>query len=128
MAHRSAWIRARPLRPVAQIYNNTIIGGPQGGILDETLGRGAVYGNTISQGTVGSNQYTNDFAIYAWEQNINVHNNTITPSQGRGNFHRFHVIPGQRDRGAEQYHHRNRIERQLRIRRMPAGRHLRNTI
>jgi hypothetical protein len=68
----------------AQIYNNTIIGGPQGGILDETLGGGAVYGNTISQGTVGSNQYTNDFAIYAWEQNINVHNNTITPSQGRG--------------------------------------------
>jgi hypothetical protein len=68
----------------AQIYNNTIIGGPQGGILDETLGGGAVYGNTISQGTVGTNQYTNDFAIYAWEQNINVHNNTITPSQGRG--------------------------------------------
>ena len=68
----------------AQIYDNTIIGGPQGGILDETLGGGAVYGNTISQGTVGSNQYTNDFAIYAWEENINVHNNTITPSQGRG--------------------------------------------
>ena len=68
----------------AQIYNNTIIGGPQGGILDETLGGGAVYGNTISTGTVGSNQYTNDFAIYAWEQNINVHNNIITPTQGRG--------------------------------------------
>ena len=55
----------------------------QGGILDETVG-GAVYGNTISTGTVGSNEYTNDFAVYAWEQNINVHNNTITPSQGRG--------------------------------------------
>ena len=68
----------------AQVYDNTILGGPQGGILDETLGGGAVYGNTISQGTVGSNQYTNDFAIYAWEENINVHNNTITPSQGRG--------------------------------------------
>jgi hypothetical protein len=67
----------------AQIYNNTIIGGPQGGILDETIG-GAVYGNTISSGTVGTNQYTNDFAVYAWEQNINVHNNTITPTQGRG--------------------------------------------
>jgi hypothetical protein len=68
----------------AQIYNNTIIGGPQGGILDETLGGGAVYGNTISTGTVGSNEYTNDFAVYAWDQNINVHNNIITPSQGRG--------------------------------------------
>ncbi|MGA8232932.1 MAG: putative Ig domain-containing protein, partial [Candidatus Acidiferrales bacterium] len=67
----------------AQIYNNTINGGPQGGILDETIG-GAVYGNTIKIGTVGTNQYTNDFAIYAWEQNINVHNNTITPTQGRG--------------------------------------------
>ena len=41
----------------AQVYNNTIIGGPQGGILDETVG-GAVYGNTISTGTVGSNEYT----------------------------------------------------------------------
>ncbi len=67
----------------AQIYNNTIIGGPQGGILDEAIG-GAIYGNTIKQGTVGSNQYTNDFSIYAWEQNISVHNNTIAPTQGRG--------------------------------------------
>ncbi|MGA8231675.1 MAG: putative Ig domain-containing protein, partial [Candidatus Acidiferrales bacterium] len=67
----------------AQIYNNTIIGGPQGGILDETIG-GAIYGNTVDQGTVGTNQYTNDFAIYAWSENENVHNNTITPTQGRG--------------------------------------------
>ncbi len=67
----------------AQIYNNTIRGGPQGGIQSESTGA-QIYGNTIDQGTVGSNQYTNDFAIYPWATNQNVHGNTILPSQGRG--------------------------------------------
>ena len=67
----------------AQIYNNTIHGGPQGGIQSESLGA-QIYGNTIEQGTVGSNQYTNDFSIYPWAANQNVHDNTILPSQGRG--------------------------------------------
>ena len=67
----------------AQIYNNTIHGGPQG--RDPKRIPGAqVYGNTIEQGTVGSNEYTNDFSIYPWAPNQNVHNNTILPSQGRG--------------------------------------------
>jgi hypothetical protein len=67
----------------AQIYDNTIHGGPQGGIQSESTGA-QVYGNTIEQGTVGSNEYTNDFSIYPWAPNQNVHNNTILPSQGRG--------------------------------------------
>jgi hypothetical protein len=67
----------------AQIYNNTIHGGPQGGIASESLGA-QIYGNTIEQGTVGTNQYTNDFSIYPWAPNQNVHNNIILPSQGRG--------------------------------------------
>jgi Putative Ig domain len=67
----------------AQIYNNTIHGGPQGGIQSESTGA-QIYGNTIEQGTVGSNQYTNDFAIYPWATNQNVHGNTILASQGRG--------------------------------------------
>jgi hypothetical protein len=67
----------------AQIYNNTIHGGPQGGIQSESTGA-QIYGNTIEQGTVGGNQYTNDFSIYPWAANQNIHGNTILPSQGRG--------------------------------------------
>jgi hypothetical protein len=67
----------------AQIYNNTILGGPQGGILSESVGA-QIYGNTIQQGTVGSDQYTNDFSVYAWAQQQNVHDNTIQPTEGRG--------------------------------------------
>jgi hypothetical protein len=67
----------------AQIYSNTIIGGPQGGILSESIGA-QIYGNTIQQGTVGSEQYTNDFAIYPWAQQQNVHDNVIQPTEGRG--------------------------------------------
>jgi hypothetical protein len=67
----------------AQIYNNAILGGPQGGILSESVGA-QIYGNTIRQGTVGSEQYTNDFAVYAWSPLQNVHDNIIQPAEGRG--------------------------------------------
>jgi hypothetical protein len=67
----------------AQIYGNTILGGPQGGILSESVGA-QIYGNTVQQGTVGSAQYTNDFAVYAWAQQQNVHDNVIQPAEGRG--------------------------------------------
>jgi hypothetical protein len=82
------------------IYNNTIIGGPQGGILSEAP-TSNIYGNTIKQGNpdgvlqsaTGVNtpcpppagcQYTNDFSIYDWANHQSVHNNTIAPTEGRG--------------------------------------------
>jgi len=67
----------------AQVYNNTIHGGPQGGIQSESAGA-QIYGNTIEQGTVGTSEYTNDFSIYPWAPNQSVHDNIILPSQGRG--------------------------------------------
>jgi len=62
-----------------EIFNNHLLGGPQGGIFLATA-NSAVHDNEISQ----DGYYWNDFAIYAWGNNEQVFNNSITPKNGRG--------------------------------------------
>lgn len=61
------------------IYGNTVIGGAQGGLYTEAPGS-QIYGNNVSQ----AGTYTNDFGIYAWGKNLQVHNNVVRPTEGRG--------------------------------------------
>lgn len=68
------------------IQYNTLVGGPQGGILSTTTGS-TINNNDISIGAGPSGQveYTNDFAIYAWgRQGVTVSNNYIHNQEGRG--------------------------------------------
>ena len=70
----------------SQIYNNTISGGPQGGIGCDSPGC-VIYGNNINPGN-SAISYSNDFAIWCWSS-CNAYNNTImtpltTSSQARG--------------------------------------------
>lgn len=65
------------------IYDNTILNGPQTGILSTGAGT-AITGNTVNQGTIGSTGYTNDFAIDVWGKKQTVSGNTINAVQGRG--------------------------------------------
>ena len=70
----------------AQLYGNTIIGGPQGAIECDAPGC-AVHDNIINPGNSAVSE-TNDFAIWCWAS-CDTYNNTInTPlaasSQGRG--------------------------------------------
>jgi len=65
-------------RPIL-IMNNTVTGGAQGGLY--TLASGSsVYGNHVAQAAT----YTNDFGIYVWAKRMDVHDNTVQPTQGRG--------------------------------------------
>jgi hypothetical protein len=65
-------------RPI-QVMNNTVTGGAQGGLY--TLAAGSsVYGNHVAQAAT----YTNDFGIYVWGKRMDVHDNTVQPTQGRG--------------------------------------------
>ena len=68
------------------IQYNTIVGGPQGGILSSTSGSSINNNNiNIGVGSSGQVQYTNDFAIYAWGlNNVTVANNYIHNAEGRG--------------------------------------------
>jgi hypothetical protein len=63
----------------AAIYGNHITGGAQGGIFSEVAGT-KIQDNFVSQ----KGTYTNDFGIYAWADNGEVFNNTVTPILGRG--------------------------------------------
>jgi hypothetical protein len=79
----------------ATFHDNLMRGGPQGGIHTDCP-QASIYNNTIEHGNLKGKQtngicdavlgcqYTNDFAIYAWGRAQNVHDNTITPSEGRG--------------------------------------------
>ena len=61
------------------VYENKIIGGPQGGILLLTEGASA-YKNEIRQNA----HYSNDFAIYMWGNRQEVYENLIDATSGRG--------------------------------------------
>lgn len=66
------------------IYNNTLRGGAQGGILVDGPGS-KIFRNDISQ----NSRYTNDFAIYAWSNPAvslgpEVYENYVHPLSGRG--------------------------------------------
>lgn len=63
----------------AAIYGNHITGGAQGGIFSQVRGT-KIHDNVVSQ----KGTYTNDFGIYAWSDDGEVFNNTITPILGRG--------------------------------------------
>lgn len=68
------------------IQYNTILGGPQAGILNTTQGS-TINNNDISIGVglSGQIQYSNDFAIYAWGLGtVTVTNNYIHNLEGRG--------------------------------------------
>jgi hypothetical protein len=79
----------------SRIYQNTVIGGPQSGLRNSCNG-GEVDHNSISAGnphgtqsngvcnpTLGC-QYANDYGILAWGPNSNIHDNIVTPLEGRG--------------------------------------------
>jgi len=61
------------------VYENKIVGGPQGGILLLTQGASA-YRNEIRQDA----HYSNDFAIYMWGNDQEVYENLIEATSGRG--------------------------------------------
>ena len=63
----------------AAIYGNHITGGAQGGIFSQVKGT-KIHDNFVSQKAT----YTNDFGIYAWSDDGEVFNNTVTPILGRG--------------------------------------------
>ncbi len=63
----------------ATIYNNTLIGGPQGGIYSTGNG-GDIYNNDINT----NSKYTNDFGIAVGNNNANIYGNNIHPASGRG--------------------------------------------
>lgn len=65
-------------RPVL-VMNNTVTGGAQGGLYTVAPGSG-IYGNHVAQAAT----YTNDFGIYVWGKRMDVHDNTVQPTQGRG--------------------------------------------
>jgi hypothetical protein len=79
----------------ATIHNETIIGGAQGGIVIENPGA-QVYSNNIQQGNPNGSQsggtcnasngceYANDFGIYVWGSNQQIHDNVINAREGRG--------------------------------------------
>ena len=63
-----------------QVHDNTIIGGPQGGIMFARGSGSSAYNNTIRQ----NGRYSNDFAIYAYNDNMSVYGNTVDATSGRG--------------------------------------------
>jgi hypothetical protein len=69
------------ISPAQQIFGNTIVGGPQGGILTESPGS-IIHDNSIAQ----DGRYSNDFAINLWASNQVAYNNKINATSGRGIF------------------------------------------
>lgn len=62
------------------LYNNRLTGGAQGGIYVAGGSGGAIYNNDIRQ----NGRYSNDFAIYAHNADVDIHHNVIQPISGRG--------------------------------------------
>jgi hypothetical protein len=79
----------------SRIYQNTVIGGPQSGLRNNCNG-GEVDHNSISAGNPHGTQsngvcnptlgceYANDYGILAWGPKSNIHDNIVTPLEGRG--------------------------------------------
>lgn len=65
------------------VHDNTLIGGPQGGIFVYHANGSRVYSNDISHGG-GSIGYSNNFCIGASGDSVEVFSNTCHPVQGRG--------------------------------------------
>jgi hypothetical protein len=65
-------------------HDNIVNGGPHGAVLISSpagqSGFNKVYGNDISQ----NGRVTNDFGIYAWSDSVEVYNNYVHPTSGRG--------------------------------------------
>jgi hypothetical protein len=61
------------------VYNNFFNGGPQGGVDASSPGMVVSY-NTINPGSASGNN-TNDFCVWAWGNNVQIHNNVCANPQ-----------------------------------------------